>query len=242
MISYSMLTVTGGSSINDNTAATVSPPASLSPLISSWLVRQGAIGALRKIVFAMLELGEDAALAYVCPIAARRKRLRDFFFHADGDERLEHRWQHRSPDYNADLPPKLCAVAQPDVGGSDCSPESHADRCTHADTDLHTDTLPDRNADLPPELCTVAHPDVRDPDCSPESYADRGANVDTDLYPDTPPDCNTGLTPELCAVAQPEYQPGSYCNRDNCWLARNPPRIDRGRSDTDLYSRHYHRV
>ena len=57
------LVVTGGSAIDGNTA-NVNSPASLSPL-SSLLIRQEAIDvrSLRKIDFAMLELGGDAALA-----------------------------------------------------------------------------------------------------------------------------------------------------------------------------------
>ena len=61
MFFYSTLTVSDGSSIDGNTAATVSSPASLSA-ISSWLTRQGAIGAwsLWNRDFAMLELGDAA--------------------------------------------------------------------------------------------------------------------------------------------------------------------------------------
>ena len=67
MLSYSTLTLTGGSSIDGNTAGAVSSPACLLSPLSSWLIRQGAIDArsLRKRNFAMLELGGDAALACV---------------------------------------------------------------------------------------------------------------------------------------------------------------------------------
>ena len=63
MISFSTLTVTDDSHIDDNTA-TVSSPASPSPL-SSWLIFQRAIDvrSLRKRDFAMLELGGGAAVA-----------------------------------------------------------------------------------------------------------------------------------------------------------------------------------
>ena len=64
---YAMLAVTGGSSIDDNTASTASSPVSLS-VLSSWLVRQETIDARllkRDIDFAMLEPGGDAGLACV---------------------------------------------------------------------------------------------------------------------------------------------------------------------------------
>ena len=61
---YSTLTMTGGSSIDGNTAGSVSTSVSLS-LLSSWLICPGTIDArsLRKRDFAMLEFGGDAAIA-----------------------------------------------------------------------------------------------------------------------------------------------------------------------------------
>ena len=66
MSDSSTLVVTNGSSINGNTAANVSSPASLS-VLSSWLIRRGTIGALslRKRDFMMLEFSGDAAVACV---------------------------------------------------------------------------------------------------------------------------------------------------------------------------------
>ena len=66
----STVTVTDGSSIDDNNAGAVSSPESLSPL-SSWLNCQGEIDAqsLRKRDFATLELGGEAEIACV---SARR--------------------------------------------------------------------------------------------------------------------------------------------------------------------------
>ena len=91
---YSTVTVTGGSSIDGNTAS-VSSPASLSPL-SSWLIHQGGIDtrSLIKRDFAMLELRGDTA-APARPLAGRRRSRSDFLFNADGHGRREHRWKHR---------------------------------------------------------------------------------------------------------------------------------------------------
>ena len=92
MIRYSTLTVTDGSSIDNNTAEVSSRRH-----CRSWLIHKGEIDArsLRKSDFAMFELSEETQRLHARPLAVRRRRLRVFFIHACGDGRLEHRRQHR---------------------------------------------------------------------------------------------------------------------------------------------------
>ena len=80
MVSFSTLTVTDGSSINGNSATTendegaVSSPVSPSPL-SSWPLRATDARSLREI--SRCSSSEETPRLPACPLAARRRRLRD---------------------------------------------------------------------------------------------------------------------------------------------------------------------
>ena len=91
----STLTVTDGSHIDGNTAATVSPPASPSPLSSRLILKgQSTLGRYERETRRYLGL-EETLRSHACPLAVWRRCLRDSLFHADGDGRLQHRQQHR---------------------------------------------------------------------------------------------------------------------------------------------------